>query len=66
MLRQENKQVPGTRKKGHRFWLVRGFVGDEILSSSMGIVRNYLLRIPSLSNQDSMESKSFVCFFFRG
>ena len=46
MLRQENKQVPGTRKKGHRFWLVRGFVGEKILSSFMGIIRYYFFEDP--------------------
>ena len=65
-----NAQAGGNRyqvpeKKGPVL-LVRGFVGDEILSSYTGIIRNYFLRIPSLSNQDSMEIKSFVCFFRGG
>ena len=43
--------------------LVRGFVGDEILSSCMGIIINHEIRIPELNNQYFMESKRFFSFF---
>ena len=33
------------------------FSGDDALHSYMGITKNHEIRIPSLDNQDSMESK---------
>ncbi len=48
------------RKKGP--WLV--YIGDEILPSFIRIVINHDIRIPSLTEQDSMESKAV--FVFRG
>ena len=44
-------------------WLFRGFGGDDILPSCVGITRNHKIRIPELNNQDSMES---TASFFRG
>ena len=38
-------------------WL--GYIGDDILPSYMGISINHEIRIPSLTNEDSMESRSF-------
>ena len=49
--------------KQKKTWLFRGFGGDDILPSCVGITRNHKIRIPELNNQDSMES---TASFFHG
>ena len=43
-------------------WLWTGYIRDEILPSYMGIISYIIIRIPSLTIQYFMESRSFVFF----